>query len=150
MPANGQWILAHALHAHTLRTAGLAAPTPPIGPALGQRGVKAIDFCRQFNDQTKDIVSGTPMRCTINVRPDRTFAFQVRPPFTSHFLKRAAGVEKGSARCGHDLVGQVTLKHVYEIAKLKATDPQLQGVSLENVCRMVVGTAKSCGIAVVP
>lgn len=129
--------------------AGQASVSPPIGPALGQRGVKAIDFCKQFNDRTKDIVPGTPMRVLINVRPDRTFSFECRPPTTAWFLKRAAGIERGANEPGREIAGTVTLKHVYEIAKIKRTDPRLNELSLQSVCSMIVGASKSMGVRVV-
>jgi large subunit ribosomal protein L11 len=129
--------------------AGQATATPPIGPALGQRGVKAIDFCKQFNERTKDILPGTPLRVLINVRPDRTFNFECRPPTTSWFLKKAAGIEKGAGEPGREVAGTVSLKHIYEIARVKQTDSRLNELSLGSVCAMVAGAAKSMGILVV-
>jgi large subunit ribosomal protein L11 len=82
--------------------AGQATPTPPIGPVLGQKGVKAIDFCKQFNDRTKDVVNGAPMRVHVTVRPDRTFSFDVMTPTASYFLKKAAGIDKGAHEPGHE------------------------------------------------
>ena len=127
-----------------------AKPTPPIGPALGQRGVKAIDFCKQFNDRTKDILTGTPMRVLINVRPDRSFTFTVKPPTTAYFLKKAANIEKGASSPGHEQAGRVSLKHVYEIAKIKKQDPNLNALPLSMICSQIVGSARSMGIQVVP
>lgn len=130
--------------------AGQATPSPPIGPALGQRGVKAIDFCKQYNERTKDIIPGTPMRVLIHVRPDRSFNFEVKPPTTSYFLKKAAGIEKGASETGHEVAGTVSLKHIYEIAKIKQQDPNLKHLPLSMICSQVVGSTKSMGIQVVP
>jgi large subunit ribosomal protein L11 len=130
--------------------AGQATPSPPIGSTLGQRGVKAIDFCKQFNDATKDITAGTPMRVFITVRPDRTFSYVVRPPMTSWFLKKAAAIEKGAGQPGHEVAGSVSLKHVFEIARVKSKDPELSDVSLQKICAQIAGSARSMGIKVVP
>ena len=129
--------------------AGQAAPTPPIGPALGQRGVKAIDFCKQFNDRTKDLNAGTPMRCLITIRPDRTFTFDVKPPVTSWFVKKAAGLDKGSGEAGKVTAGTISMKHIYEIAKIKQQhDPQLNDLPLETVCSQIKGSCRSMGVKV--
>jgi large subunit ribosomal protein L11 len=128
--------------------AGQAAPSPPIGPALGQRGVKAIDFCKQFNDRTKDYITGTPMRVHIAVNPDRTFSFNVGPPSTGYLLKKATGIEKGSSNPGKEVCGVVSMKHIYEIAKIKQQDAALKEVKLEKICKSIASSAKSMGIKV--
>jgi large subunit ribosomal protein L11 len=130
-------------------SAGQATPSPPIGSTLGQRGVKAIDFCKQFNDATKDLIPGTPMRVFITVRPDRTFSFQTRQPLTSYFLKKAANIEKGAGQPGHEVAGSVSLKHIYEIAKIKRQDPSMVEVPLQKICAQIIGSARSCGVKVV-
>ncbi|PVV04443.1 hypothetical protein BB560_001053 [Smittium megazygosporum] len=127
-----------------------ATPSPPIGPALGQRGVKSMDFCKQFNERTKKIQPGTPTPTLITVRPDRTFSFVTKTPPTSWLLKRAAGIEKGAQKPGSEVVGELSLKHIYEIALIKQQDLHLQHISLENLCKTVIGSAKSVGINVVP
>ncbi|KAJ1984628.1 mitochondrial 54S ribosomal protein YmL19 [Dimargaris verticillata] len=129
--------------------AGKATPSGSIGPALGQRGVKSMDFCRQFNDQTKDLVAKTPLPVIININPDRTFTFTVRPPTTSYLLKQVAGVEKGATSPGHETIGTVSLKHIYEIAKIKKSDQALSHIDLHGVCRSIIGSARSIGIKVV-
>ena len=129
--------------------AGSATPTPPIGPALGQRGIKAIDFCKQFNDastKTGAYQPGVPLQCRIRCRPDRTFSFSVKPPTTAWLLKRAAGIEKASSERE---VARLPVQMVYEVARVKAKDPQLQGVPERRIFEMVVASAKSYGISIV-
>ncbi|KAJ3415515.1 hypothetical protein HDV05_004717 [Chytridiales sp. JEL 0842] len=136
---------------HTIRLlvpAGKASPSPPVGPALGQRGVKSMDFCKQFNDRTKHIIPNTPVRCIISVKPDRSFTFVTKSPPTSWFLKQASGIEKGSARPNNTEVGEISLKHVYEIAKIKVTDPGQEDTSLEAMCSRIVAQAKNMGLKV--
>ncbi|KAG0000291.1 hypothetical protein BGZ65_004491 [Modicella reniformis] len=132
--------------------AGKATPTPPIGPALGQRGVKSMDFCKQFNDRTKTVEAGTPLPVVINVKGDRTFTFVTKSPPTSFFLKRAAGIEKGATDIGKGkaYVGKVNLKQVYEIARIKQADDGMGHLALKGICSAVVGSARSMGIEVVP
>lgn len=124
---------------------GGATPTPPIGPALGQRGIKAIDFCRQFNEiSTKLYQAQTPLRCRVRVNPDRTFGIQVRPPASAWLLKKAAGIDKADS--GRE-VAQLPVQYVYEIAKIKAKDPLLQHVPLKRIFEMIAASAKSFGIS---
>lgn len=126
---------------------GGATPTPPVGPALGQRGVKAIDFCRQFNEASSKLYAPqTPLRCSVRVNPDRTFAITVRPPASSWLLKRAAGIEKADS--GRE-VAKLPVQYVYEIAKIKAQDPLLQHIPIKRVFEMVVASAKSYGISII-
>lgn len=132
-----------------LVAAGKASPSPPVGPALGARGVKSMDFCKQFNDKTKHIVTDTPIPTVITIKPDRTFTFVTKTPPTTYLLKRAAGITKGASNPGSEVVGTVSLKHVYEIAKAKQQDANLKHLSLESICGSIVGVAKSIGIQVV-
>lgn len=139
--------------AHLVRlliAAGKATPSPPVGPALGARGVKSMDFCKEFNARTTHIEPGVPVPTKITVQPDRTFTFVTRTPPTTWLLKRAAGLEKGPARPGHEIMGTVSLKHVYEIAKIKATDEHLKHLKLESIASTVIGTARTLGLQVVP
>lgn len=128
--------------------AGQASPQPPVGPALGSKGVKAIDFCKDFNARTAHYTPGVPIPCKVTVRPDRSFVYEMKSPPTTWLLMQAAGVEKG-APDGKSTVGTVSLKHVYEIAKIKKTDDKHKEKHLESIVKSILGTAKSCGIAVV-
>ncbi|CAK5275745.1 unnamed protein product [Mycena citricolor] len=130
--------------------AGKAAPTPPVGPALGARGVKSMDFCKEFNAKTAHVEPGVPIPTMITVQPDRTFTFVTKSPPSSYFLKKAAGITKGAGKPGQETTGTISLKHVYEIAKIKALDEHMQHIPLESVARMIVGSARSLGVQVVP
>ncbi|EIW82205.1 ribosomal protein L11 [Coniophora puteana RWD-64-598 SS2] len=139
--------------AHLVRLivpAGKATPSPPVGPALGARGIKSMDFCKEFNARTAHIEPGVPVPAKISVEADRTFTFVTRTPPTAYFLKKTAGIEKGTGRAGHETLATISLKHVYEIAKIKATDDHLKHLKLEAIARTVVGSARSLGIQVVP
>lgn len=109
-----------------------------------------MDFCKEFNARTAHIEPGTPTPTLITVEPDRTFHFVTKTPPTTYFVKKAAGIEKGPAKPGHEILGTISLKHVYEIAKIKATDEHLKHLKLEAIASTIVGTAKTCGVQVVP
>ncbi|KAK4130667.1 ribosomal protein L11 [Trichocladium antarcticum] len=137
--------------------AGQASPSPPVGPALGSKGIKSMDFCKEFNARTQHIVAGTPMPVRVTVRPDRTFHFEIRTPQTSWLLLNAADVppgkknkRRGASNPGQETVGTVSLKHIYEIAKIKQSELRLSGLSLEGLCRSIIYQTKSIGINVVP
>ena len=125
--------------------AGQANPSPPVGPALGQRGVNIMEFCKQFNAQTQ-AQQGLIIPVIITVYADRSFTFVTKTPPASVLLKRAAGIEKGSGVPHKNKVGTVTKQQVREIAQLKA--PDLTAGSLEAAVRTVEGTARSMGIVV--
>jgi large subunit ribosomal protein L11 len=125
--------------------AGQANPSPPVGPALGQRGVNIMEFCKQFNAQTQ-AQAGLIIPVIITVYADRSFTFITKTPPASVLLKRAAGVEKGSGEPHKKKVGTVTKQQVKEIAQLKT--PDLTAADLEAAIRTVEGTARSMGITV--
>lgn len=129
--------------------AGQASPQPPVGPALGSKGVKAIDFCKEFNARTANVVVGTPIPALVTVKPDRSFTFEIKSPPTAWLLMKAAGVEKGSPNSKKEKVGKISLKHVYEIAKIKKTDSRHANMEMENIVKSIVGVALSVGIEVV-
>lgn len=130
--------------------AGQAAPAPPVGPALGSKGVKAIDFCKEFNARTANYAPGTPIPCLLTVKPDRTFTFEMKSPPTAWLILKAAGAEKGAAQPKKESVGTISLKHIYEIAKIKKTDGRHADLDLKNICRQVILNAETVGVKVVP
>ena len=127
--------------------AGQANPSPPVGPALGQRGLSIMEFCKAFNAQTQNMEPGTPVPVVITAYADRSFSFVMKLPPVSHFLKRAARIEKGCATPGRETEGQVTLKQVREIAQKKMAD--LNANDLQAAMRTVMGSARSMGMEVV-
>eukprot|EP00250_Pteridium_aquilinum_P034547 c7738_g1_i1 orf=128-577(+) len=129
--------------------AGQAKAAAPVGPALGQHRLNIMAFCKDFNARTQHIKADVPMSVIVTAYKDNSFEFTVKSPTVSYFLKKAAGLQLASRKPGHQLVGQVTMKHVYEIAKIKQTDPLSQYLSLEAICKSVMGTARSMGIEVV-
>ncbi|OJJ50931.1 hypothetical protein ASPZODRAFT_55589 [Penicilliopsis zonata CBS 506.65] len=135
--------------------AGQASPSPPVGPALGSKGVKSMDFCKEFNALTAHINTGVPIPARVTIRPDRSFTFDLRTPTTTWLLMQAANLEprqnrqRGAGRPGHESVGQVSVKHVYEIARIKHTETRLSGQSLQGLCKSIMAQAKSMGIDVV-
>ncbi|KAL8532223.1 hypothetical protein ACS0TY_008721 [Phlomoides rotata] len=128
--------------------AGGATPAPPVSPALGPYRVNLMAFCKDFNARTQKYKSETPMAVTVTAFKDNTFEFIVKSPSVTWYLKKAAGVEFGSGRPGHETVSTITLKHVYEIAKIKQSDPYCQYMSLESISKSIIGTANSMGIKV--
>jgi len=126
--------------------AGQANPSPPVGPALGQRGVNIMEFCKAFNAQTQ-AQAGLIIPVIITVYADRSFTFVTKTPPAAVLLKRAAGIEKGSGETGKKKVGQVTRQQLEEIARLKM--PDLTAADLAAAVRTVEGTARSLGLEIV-
>ncbi|AWK86584.1 50S ribosomal protein L11 [Azospirillum thermophilum] len=128
--------------------AGKANPSPPIGPALGQRGLNIMEFCKAFNAKTADLEVGMPIPVVITAYGDRTFTFVTKTPPASYFLKKAAGLDKGSQTPGKGgFVGKVTMTQVREIAQKKMAD--LNANDVEHAASMIAGSARSMGLEVV-
>ena len=126
--------------------AGKANPSPPIGPALGQRGLNIMEFCKAFNAQTQKMEKGAPIPVVITIYGDRSFTFEMKTPPMSHFLKKAAKLEGGSKTPGRDKAGAVTKAQVREIAEQKMKD--LNCDTIEAAMKMVEGSARSMGLSV--
>jgi large subunit ribosomal protein L11 len=128
--------------------AGSANPSPPIGPALGQRGLNIMEFCKNFNARTQDQEKGMPIPVTITVFSDKSFTYEMKTPPASYYLKKAAKLESGSKAPGRDLAGSVTMAQVREIAKAKMKD--LNANDIEAAAKLIAGSARSMGIEVKP
>ena len=127
--------------------AGKANPSPPVGPALGQKGVNIMEFCKAFNAQTQNLEQGMPTPVVITVYTDRSFTFVTKTPPASVLLKKAAGVTTGSKVPNRDKIGKVTRQQLEEIAQIKM--PDLTAADLEAGVRTVAGSARSIGIETV-
>jgi large subunit ribosomal protein L11 len=127
--------------------AGKANPSPPVGPALGQRGLNIMEFCKAFNASTQSLEPGMPIPVVITAYSDRTFTFVTKTPPVSYFLKKAAGLPKGSQTPGRGTVGKVTLDQVREIAVAKMVD--LNCTEVDSAVQMIKGSARSMGLEVV-
>jgi len=126
--------------------AGEANPSPPVGPALGQRGVNIMEFCKAFNAKTQDVEKGLPLPVVITVYSDRSFTFITKTPPASILLKKATGIKSGSRNPNTKKVGTVTLAQLEEIAKTKMED--LNAANLEAAVKTIAGSARSMGLNV--
>ncbi len=126
--------------------AGMANPSPPVGPALGQRGVNIMEFCKAFNAKTESVEKGLPIPVVITVYNDRSFTFETKTPPAAVLLKKAAGIKSGSGRPNTEKVGTITDAQIQEIAEAKAAD--LTGADIEAMKRSIAGTARSMGLVV--
>src|SRR5690606_14137505 len=124
--------------------AGQANPSPPVGPALGQRGVNIMEFCKAFNAATQQLEPGLPIPTVITVYSDRSFTFITKTPPAAVLLRKLAGVAKGSARPNTEKVGKVTRAQLEEIAKMK--EPDLTAADLDAAVRTIAGSARSMGL----
>lgn len=130
--------------------AGAAKPGPAIGQALGPLGVNMAEFCKQFNDRTKEVYeANTPLGVSLSAMSDRSFQFNIRSPSTSYLVRKIAGVDKGPSLVDPEKpIGYITPEAIYEIAKIKHKDEMRWHLPLEGVARSVIGTARSIGIHV--
>src|SRR4029078_5518029 len=126
--------------------AGAANPSPPIGPAIGQRGLNIMEFCKAFNAQTQKMEKGVPIPVIITTYQDRSFTFEMKTPPVSYFLKKAQKLDRGSKTRGREPVGKVTKQQVREIAQQKMKD--LNCDTVEAAMKMIEGSARSMGLAV--
>jgi large subunit ribosomal protein L11 len=127
--------------------AGKAAPAPPIGPALGQRGLNIMEFCKAFNAETQDLEPEMPIPTTITIYQDKSFTFTTKTPPASYLLKKAANLPKGGSTPGRESAGTVTKKQVEEIAEQKMKD--LNANSIDQAAKIIKGSARSMGFEVV-
>ncbi len=127
--------------------AGKANPSPPIGPALGQRGLNIMEFCKAFNAKTQSMEIGMPVPVVITAYADRTFTFETKTPPVSYLVKKAAKLQKGSQETGKTTVGRITVSQAREIAQMKMQD--MNANDIDAATRMVMGSATSMGVDVV-
>jgi large subunit ribosomal protein L11 len=126
--------------------AGQANPSPPIGPALGQRGLNIMEFCKAFNASTQNLDQGAPIPTVITIFQDKSFTFETKTPPASYFLKKAAKVDKGSQEPSREVAGLVTKAQLKEIAEAKMVD--LNANSVEQAMKIIAGSARSMGLEV--
>ena len=126
--------------------AGQANPSPPIGPALGQRGINIMEFCKAFNAATQGLDQGSPIPTVITIFQDRSFTFETKTPPASYFLKKAAKLNKGSGEPGREVAGRVTQSQLKQIAEAKMQD--LNANSVEQAMKIIAGSARSMGLEV--
>ena len=126
--------------------AGSASPSPPIGPALGQRGLNIMEFCKAFNAATQELDNGAPIPTVITIFQDKSFTFETKTPPASYYLKKAAGLGKGGQEPGREVAGSVTMDQVREIAELKMKD--LNANDIDAAANIIAGSARSMGLEV--
>ena len=127
--------------------AGSATPSPPIGPALGQRGVNIMGFCKEFNARTENVEKGTPLPTVITVYQDKSFTFVTKTPPATHYLKQITGLKSGAKLTGRETVGEVTRTQLRDIAEKKMKD--LNANDVEAAAKIIEGSARSMGLSIV-
>ena len=126
--------------------AGQANPSPPVGPALGQRGINIMEFCKAFNAKTADMEKDAPCPTVITYYADKSFTFEIKTPPASYYIKKAAKLASGSKTPGRATAGSITAKQVREIAEAKMKD--LNATSIEGAMQIIMGSARSMGVEV--
>ncbi len=126
--------------------AGQASPSPPIGPALGQRGINIMEFCKAFNAASQEMEAGSPVPVMITVFQDKSFTFEMKTPPASYFLRKAAKLNKGSQTPGREIAGSVTRDQLREIAEAKMKD--LNANDIDQAIKIIAGSARSMGLQV--
>ena len=124
--------------------AGKANPSPPVGPALGQKGLNIMEFCKAFNAQTQHLEAGAPVPVVITAYNDRSFTFEMKTPPASYLLKKAAGIQKGSGRPNTEKVGTISREQLEEIVKMK--EPDLTAADMDAAVRTIAGSARAMGL----
>jgi large subunit ribosomal protein L11 len=127
--------------------AGSATPSPPIGPALGQRGVNIMGFCKEFNARTENVEKGTPLPTIITVYQDKSFTFVTKTPPATFFIKQALNLKSGSQKPGRDSAGQITRQQLRDIAEKKMKD--LSAYDIDQAAKIIEGSARSMGLRIV-
>ncbi|CAL4318242.1 50S ribosomal protein L11 [Buchnera aphidicola] len=127
-------------------SAGMATPSPPIGPALGQKGVNIMEFCKLFNEKTANIEKGMPIPVIVTVYSDRSFTFITKTPPASVLLKKFSGIKSGSGKAKTETVGNISRLQIKEIAKIKEID--MTGSNIDKISKSIEGTAKSMGLVI--
>ena len=126
--------------------AGSASPSPPIGPALGQRGLNIMEFCKAFNAKTQEMEANMPIPTIVTIFEDKSFTFEIKTPPASYFLKKAAKLDKGGSTPGREVAGSVTIAQCRDIAEQKLKD--LNTIDLDEAQKMIAGSARSMGLEV--
>jgi len=127
-------------------SAGMANPSPPVGPALGQKGINIMEFCKSFNAKTNSLEKGLPIPVVITVYSDKTFSFITKTPPASTLLKKAANIKSGSGKPNKEKVGKITKLQIEKIAQMKSND--MTGSNLEKMANSIAGTANSMGLVI--
>lgn len=139
-------------HTSRLRTdipAGMASSAPPLGSMLGQRSINIANFVKEFNERTSKMKKGIPLPTRAKATSDKAFDMDIHQPPATYFIKQAAGIEVGARSAGHEVAGKISLRHLYEIAKIKLQDPPNALLSEQQMTQMLVGVARTCGVEVV-
>ncbi len=125
---------------------GMANPSPPVGPILGQKGVNIINFCKLFNEKTSSLDKGIPVPVIITVYSDRSFSFITKTPPVSYLIKKEVSITTGSKKPGHDIIGYITKESILNIAKIKSSD--IFSSSIKSIYNSIIGTARSMGVLI--